>query len=197
MSLMRRRDLLQRSASALLATLLANAGHRAHAADGEPSGIDLLKLSVQRTDEGTLLSYDARINLPADLAQALGKGIAVVFVAEAELFRRRWYWTDESRALVTRRWRLAYQPLTRQWRLNQDSLSLQFPRLSDALDVIRKAERWRIADTTPGQDDGDHYVDFGLKLDTTELPRPLQIGVGGQSEWKMGVARRIAITSPS
>jgi hypothetical protein len=76
--------------------------------------------------------------------------------------------------------------------LSQDGLSRHYPRLADALDVIRRTERWRIADAVPPNDD-DHYVDFSFKLDTAELPRPLQIGFGGQSEWKMGTERRIII----
>jgi hypothetical protein len=193
MSLMRRRDLLQRSASALLVACLAQAGPSAYAANEAASGIDLVRLAVQRSEEGTLLSYDIRIDLPDDLAQALGKGISVVFVAEAEVFRERWYWTDQSRGRSARRWRLAYQPLTRQWRLNQDGLSRHYPQLAEALDAIRRTERWRIADTVPLNDDADYHVDFSFKLDTAELPRPLQIGLGGQSEWKMDIERRIAV----
>lgn len=188
---MRRRDLLRRSASALLATLVADAGRSAHAAGGT-SGIELDRLSVQRSDEGTLVSYDVRIDLPDDVEQALGKGIAVVFVAQAELFRERWWWTDEFKGRAVRRWRLAYQPLTRQWRLSQDGLSRHYPLLADALDAIRRTERWRIAEAVPPRDE-DHHVDFSFKLDTDELPRPLQIGLGGQSGWKMGVERRIGI----
>lgn len=197
MFLMRRRDLLQRSASALLTAMLVKAGPAAHAANGASngasSGIDLLKLSVARTDEGTLLSYDVRIALPEDLQQALGKGIAVVFVAQAEVFRHRWYWSDESRGRAARRWRLAYQPLTRQWRLSQDGLSRHYPSLAAALDTIHRSERWRIAEAVPLNDDEDYHVDFSFKLDTTQLPRPLQIGIGGQADWRMGVERRIAI----
>lgn len=190
MSLMRRRDLLQRSASALLAAMLAQAGPSAHAAT---DGIELQRLAVQRSDEGILLSHDIRIDLPQDLEQALGKGIAVVFVAEAEVLRERWYWTDEPRGRAVRRWRLAYQPLTRQWRLNQDNLSRHFALLSEALDAIRRTDRWRIADAIPPGDDADYHVDFSFKLDTAELPRPLQIGLGGQSDWKMGTQRRLGI----
>ncbi|MBC7037438.1 DUF4390 domain-containing protein, partial [Salmonella enterica subsp. enterica serovar Enteritidis] len=64
--------------------------------------LELDRLSVQRSDEGLLLSYSVRLDLPKDLEQALSKGVAVVFVAEAEVFRSRWYWTDQSRGSATR-----------------------------------------------------------------------------------------------
>ncbi len=194
---MRRRELLQRSASALLAASVAQSGRLAHAdTSASHSGIELNRMQVLRSDDGVLLSYDVRITLPADLEQALGKGVAVVFVAQAELFRTRWYWMDEPRGSATRRWRLAFQPLTRQWRVNFDGLSRHYTRLSDALDALRVATRWRVADALAPNDAQDHYVDFSFKLDTDELPRPLQIGLGGNTDWKMATERRIGVPLP-
>lgn len=197
MSPMRRRELLQHSASALLLAGLAQPGGAAHADTGPArSGIELQRLQVLRADEGVLLSYDVRITLPTDLEQALGKGVAVVFVAQAELFRTRWYWTDEPRASATRRWRLAFQPLTRQWRVSFDGLSRHYNRLSDALDAMRAATRWRIGEALAPNDDQDHYIDFSFKLDTDELPRPLQIGLGDNTDWKMAIERRAGVPLP-
>lgn len=193
MSLMRRRELLARSASALLAATLAPAGRLAHADSPGHRNLELDKLTVQRSDEGLLLSYSARIDLPRDLEQAMVKGVGVVFVAEAEVFRARWYWTDELLASATRRWRLAYQPLTRRWRLSQDDLSRHFASLPDALNALRSTVNWRVADPIPSGSDQDHYVDFRLRLDTDELPRPLQIGLGGLPNWNMDARRRVAV----
>jgi hypothetical protein len=138
-----------------------------------------------------------RLELPRDIEQALNKGIAVVFVAEAEVFRSRWYWMDQPRATAPRRWRLAYQPLTRHWRLSFDGLSRQYNRMSDALDVIRRASAWQIADgVLPPNDNQDHYVDFSFKLDTDELPRPLQIGLGGAFDAPLQVQRRVGVPLP-
>lgn len=180
MSEMRRRELLTRSASALLAATLAPAGRLAHADIPGHRGFELDKLTVQRADDsGLLLSYDVRLDLPRDLEQALGKGVAVVFVAQAEVFRSRWYWTDQPRGTATRRWRLGYQPLTRRWRLSLDGLSRYFTNLNEALDAVRRTDRWRITDGVTANDDQDYYVDFSFRLDTDELPRPMQIGLGG------------------
>jgi len=193
MSLMRRRELLQRSASALLATTLASAGRLAHADTPVRWGTELNRLGVVRSDDGLLLSYDVRVDLPKDLEQALSKGIAVVFVAEAEVFRTRWYWADQSRAEATRRWRLAYQPLTRRWRVSLDGLSRHYASLPEALDTLRRTDRWRIADPGATSDEQDYYVDFRFRLDTDELPRPLQIGMGGLSDWALDVNRRVSV----
>lgn len=201
MSEMRRRELLARSASALLAAMVAPAGRLAHAADTSGHrGIELEKLSVQRGDDnGLLLSYGVRLDLPRDLEQALGKGVAMVFVAQAEVFRTRWYWTDQPRGGATRRWRLAYQPLTRRWRLSLDGLSRHYTSLNEALDALRRTDRWRIADGIPANDDQDYYVDFNFRLDTDELPRPLQIGLGafgGLNNGSLDIKRRLNVPAP-
>ncbi len=193
-----RRELLARCATPWLAAAVASSGAPALAQSSRPHGpMELAQLPVQRTDDGLLLSYEVKLELPRDIEQALNKGIAVVFVADAELFRSRWYWTDQSRAMASRRWRLAYQPLTRHWRLSFDGLSRQYSRLSDALDVIRLARQWRVADALPANDNQDHYIDFSFKLDTEELPRPLQIGLGdGPLGERLQVERRVGVPLP-
>lgn len=194
----RRRELLARSAMPWLAAALASAGRGARAqSTRQRSGIDLQQLKLQHGDDGLLLSYEVKLELPLDIEQALNKGIAVVFVAEAELFRSRWYWLDESRGKAVRRWRLAYQPLTRHWRLSFDGLSRRYNRLSDAMDVIRRAGQWRIADPLSAIDSPDHYVDFSFKLDTDELPRPLQIGLSSTDlSARLQVERRVGVPPP-
>ena len=192
----RRRELLARSALPWLVVLPTTLGRVAHAQVTSTRPVELTQLRVQRGDDGLLLSYEVRLELPRDIELALSKGITVTFVAEAELFRSRWYWMDQSRAVATRRWRLAYQPLTRHWRLSIDGLSRPYNRLADALDVIRRASEWRVADALPANDNQDHYIDFSFRLDTEELPRPLQLGLGGDLDGRVQVERRVGVPLP-
>ncbi|MEK6669931.1 MAG: DUF4390 domain-containing protein [Pseudomonadota bacterium] len=191
---MPRRDLLKHSARLALAAAVAPASQCAQAqASTARNGIELTALYAQQSDEGVLLSYAVRFELSREVEQALSRGVAVVFAAQADLLRSRWYWMDQSRALATRRWRLGYQPLTRQWRLNVDGLSRHFAQLSEALDVVRKGTRWRIADAVSPGEEPDHHIEFSFKLDTDELPRPLQIGLGTSTGWDLSVQRRIQL----
>ena len=64
-----------------------------------------------------LLSANVKFELPTVIDDALDKGIPMFFVAEAVLFRDRWYWYDKEMASAARHMRLSYQPLTRRWRL--------------------------------------------------------------------------------
>jgi len=34
-----------------------------------------------------------------------------------------------------------------------------------------------------------YYLDFRFRLDLSQLPRPFQIGIAGQREWQISLAR--------
>ena len=161
------------------------------------------QMRLEESDDGVYLTANVQFELPAGVNEVLDKGIAIFFVAEAEVFNERWYWTDRRVGRAARHMRLAYQPLTRRWRLNVSSapisnaglgvsLNQNFESLSDALDAVKRVGRLRLGDRAEiGDDGGLHPVAFSFRLDTTQLPRPFQIGVAGQADWNI-VAERSA-----
>jgi len=155
-------------------------------ASAEPVALDSFELS--RSDDGLMLSFAAHFELSKPIEEALQKGVPLFFVAQAEVFRDRWYWRDKQLGSTTRTWRLAYQPLTRKYRVTYGGLSQHYDNLSDALVAVSRTVNWKLADA--GQlDDGKHYVEFSYQLDTAQMPRPMQIGIGGQSDWSLRVER--------
>ena len=56
-------------------------------------------------------------------------------------------------------------------------------------DVLRRASRWKIADPSQVEDDGNYYVEFAFRLNTSLLPRPMQIGIGGETAWSLSAER--------
>ena len=160
---------------------------------GKP-GMDLLQLQVQRTDEALSLSYQIRVDLPKDVEDALLRGVSVVFVAKANLYLSRWYWMDKPRAELERRWRLSYQPLTRHWRVSFDGLSQSYNSLREAMGVMQRTSQWRLMEPPPALDDREHYLEFSFALDRDELPRPLQLGLGGQNDWNQSVSKRLQVS---
>jgi hypothetical protein len=153
---------------------------------------EVTQLRAERTDEGVLLSATVRFELPQVVDEALAKGIPMYFVAEAAIFRDRWYWTDKRVSFATRHMRLSYQPLTRRWRLQVSSapignsglvLGQMFDTREEALAAVQRISRWRIADAGDVDPDATHNVDFRFRLDVSQLPRPFQIGAVGQAEW--------------
>ena len=156
---------------------------------GRAESVELSTFEVSRTDEGVLLSFTANFELPHSVEDALLRGVPLYFEAEANLFQSRWYWRDKRVAHAVRSWRLTYQPLTRMYRVSTGGLHQNFETLAEALDSLRRSSRWRIADPTQVDPEGRHYVEFGFRLDTTLLPRPMQIGIGGQADWALSVQR--------
>ena len=169
----------------------------APAARSESSPAEVTHMHVERTEEGVLLSATVRFELPHAVDDALAKGIPMYFVAEASIYRDRWYWYDKRVATTSRHMRLAYQPLTRRWRLQVSSapigqsglvLGQAFDTREEALAAVQRVSRWRIADATE-IDSEPHYVDFRFRLDVSQLPRPFQIGAVGQSDWNILAVR--------
>lgn len=156
-------------------------------------------LRVERQEDAVVLSSQVNFELSAAVEDALLKGAAIFFVAEAEVLRERWYWTNKRVAHVERHMRLTYQPLTRRWRLNVASgkitntglgmaLSQNFDSLNDALAAIQRVSRWKITDVADLNPAYSYRLEFSFQLDASQLPRPLQIGTLGQSDWIISVA---------
>ena len=153
---------------------------------GEPG---LRQFELQRSEEGLLLSYAADFDLPRGAEEALNKAVPLYFVAEADVFRDRWYWRDKRVAGASRTWRVVFQPLTFTYRVSFGGLSQSYGSRAEALDAIRRGLHWKIAEPGQIEDGGRHYVEFSFRLDTSQLPRPMQIGIGGQPDWTLQIDR--------
>jgi len=170
------------------------------------SSAEVTQLRLEGGNDGVLLSAVLSFDLPPTVEAALLKGVAVFFVAEAELYRERWYWADKKVAGVERHIRLAFHPLTRRWRLAVSpraiannglgvSLNQTFDSLDEAMAAVRRISGWRIAELSDIDPGARHSVEFRFRLDVSQLPRPLQIGALGQSDWALSMAatQRLAL----
>ena len=153
-----------------------------------PEG-ELVGFEVARDEDGVFLSYAVNFELGKGPEEALAKSVPLFFVAEAEVFRDRWYWRDRRVAHATRVWKVVYQPLTSTYRVTTvGGLSQNYPTREEAIAATSRSVRWKIAE--PAQDDdGRHYVEFVYRLDINLLPRPMQIGIAGSPDWQLSVKR--------
>jgi len=181
-----RRSLLQGLALLLLLGLLGAKTVRAQ-------GVELALLDVQRQDGELTLDFDARLILPKSVEDAMQRGVPVHFVAVATLYRNRWYWRDERVARVQRSWRVAYQPLTSTWRVGFGGFNQNFASLDEALAVVSRSTRWKVAELSQLDPDSRQYLEFSYRLDSSQLPSPMQLGLGSQSEWVLGVERTLRL----
>lgn len=164
---------------------------------------EVTQLRVDRVDDTLFLSARLKFELPDPIEDALLKGVAMIFVAEADVFRERWYWSSKRIGSVERHLRLAYQPLTRRWRLSVASgpmtsastsggltmaLNQNFDTLPEALAALQRFSHWKIIEVTGFEPDQRYLLEFRFRLDSSQLPRPLQINAFGQSDWDIAVA---------
>lgn len=165
---------------------------------------EVTQLRLERGDDGVYLSAAVEFELPQGVEDVLDKGVAVHFVAEAELYRERWYWTDRKIGHAARHMRLAYQPLTRRWRVNMSPLPItsigvgvalnqNFDTLAEALGAIKRIGRLRLGEAADIGDEAGHPVVFRFRLDNSQLPRPFQIGVAGLADWNLSIERSVRL----
>jgi uncharacterized membrane protein YsdA (DUF1294 family) len=157
-------------------------------------GIELRELSLLRRDGWMSIDFAVRIGLSRAVDDALQRGVPVYFVAQATLTRYRWYWRDERVARTQRTWRLAWQPLTASWRVSQmGGLQQAYASQAEALAAISRAVEWRMVEADKVDPEERHTLTFSYRLDTEQLPRPMQIGIGGQPDWALGVERSVRL----
>ena len=168
-------------------------------ARADASVTEITQFRLERSADALQLSTSIRLELSSTVEDALLKGVPVFFVAEADVFQERWYWADKKVMSAQRHFRLIYQPLTRRWRLSVSSgmivssgtglaLSQIFESLEEAMAAIGRISLWTIGPVAELSEGARHRVEFRFRLDVSQLPRPLQIGVLGQSDWIMQTA---------
>ncbi|MFZ9429452.1 MAG: DUF4390 domain-containing protein [Burkholderiaceae bacterium] len=163
------------------------------AARSDAPGVEIRTLNLRREDGTVLLDFDLLVHLPAVVEDALNRGVPLYFQAQATLFRPRWYWRDARISRVERQWRLSYQPLTGVYRVTLGSISQNHNRLEDALAAVSRLGRWQLADASQAEAGERHYAEFTWRLDTTQLPRPMQFGLTAGGEWSLGVERTLRL----
>ena len=116
------------------------------------------------------------------------------FISEFSLTRPRWYWLDEVVAQSEQTTRLTYNALTRQYRIARGPLFQNFSSLDDALRVIGRQstapidaalfrdDEGYIAMILPDKD-GDYIAAVRMRLDVTQLPKPLQVNALTTEDW--------------
>lgn len=161
---------------------------------------DITSMQVERNDEGLQLSANLQFDLPVQVDDALRQGIPIYFVAEAQVQRERWYWSDQQLGTATRYYRLTHQPLTRRWRLHISNNSFSsssgglvlgqtYEQLEDALAAIQRISRWKILEPGVLSSTAGVSVQLRFRVDLSALPRPLQIGALGRSGWNLQLSR--------
>ncbi|MCF0252781.1 MAG: DUF4390 domain-containing protein [Duodenibacillus sp.] len=171
--------------AALLAPALAAAPQAARAA----GDVQLMQARLWRVrggeQAGLYLSASWEFDLSDALLQSLNHGIALYFVTQFRLVRERWYWSNRTEALQSIVTRVNFSPLAQRYRVSQGGLTQSFSKLDYLLPVLKNTRDWRVAEPSELEALADCRAQVRMLLDTTRLPKPLQVSIGGNSDWSL------------
>lgn len=140
---------------------------------------------IRATPQGYVLDGDANIVLNSTLEDALSRGINLYFLLELELSRPRSWWFDEDIADPVRKMRIYYHLLLRRYVVETGYTTRTTATLSEALAMLGRVDAWQILERGALKT-GQHYdARLRLRLDTSQLPKPLSIGAVGGDRWEL------------
>lgn len=158
-------------------------------------GIAVRKVEVRLAEEGYQLVAIFDIRLSLLIEQALTHGITLNFVSEFTVTRSRWYWLDEVAAKTEQTTKFSYSALTRQYRIKRGSIFQNFANLDDALRVLGSQTSNPIPAELLNRSSGyiagllksnsDYTAYARMRLDVSQLPKPLQVNALTSDEWKL------------
>lgn len=155
----------------------------ANARNGE--AVDIRRAELEYSDEGYRLALAFAFDLTPALEDALSRGVPLYFTTEVHLTRPRWYWFDEKALRATQTTRVSYNVLTQQYHVSQDGrLQQGFPRLDDALAVVRRPPRWQLGERSLLKSGEVYEIAVRMGLDVARLPKPIQVHAINSSGWR-------------
>jgi len=151
-------------------------------------GIHIKSAELIASEAGYSLEANYEITLPHTLEEALLRGLTLPFVIDFELTYPRW-WTLNlwNRTMVEFRQqhRLSYNALTRQYRVSFGSLHQNFDALEEALGVIGSVRQSVVFGREDVSPDSAYIAALRLRIETSQLPKPLQIDALGSRDWNL------------
>lgn len=174
----RRRIVVTACAAALGAVVLGAVPARA-------TGVDAQTPQVELDRDGVYVSATAVFALPRSMEEALVRGIPLYFLTTATVSQERWYWFNQTTGSAKVLTRLAYLPLLQKYRVSSGGLQRSYDNLDDALGQVQRVLRLKVADAHDLSVGQAYQVDVHFELDLSQLPRPFQLDVSSQSDWKL------------
>lgn len=216
-------DSIMHCCKKLLSLLLCSALLGLFVATAHAEEISVKKVEVRLVEGGYQLSAGYDVSLNFVVQQALSRGIPLYFVGEFSLTRSRWNWLDtaqQSLSLGIKRYfvdnptsthwswldkeifkseqtsKLSYNVLTRRYRISRGALFQNFDSLEEALNILSRQSSAIIpADLI--NNEGKYMAGARLRLDFTQLPKPLQVNALTGSDWTLDSAWYRWVVNPA
>ncbi len=168
---------------AALACALAVAYARPSLAEDEP--ITLQRAEIVTRGEGYFLLGGYDIRLTKAMEEALERGVPLHFVQLFQTDRPRDFWLSEEIADRRRVLRLSHNALLRNYQLSSGGVLRTFDTLPQALAVLGSLDDWQVFDKKAVNRKYLYQVRIRMYLDTSMLPKPLQINAFTSNRWDL------------
>ena len=176
-------------------------------ATAHAEGISVNEAEIRSSEQGYQLIASYDVNLNFVVKQALSRGIPIYFVGEFSLTHARWDWLDTVQQAVSglfsgdsppAHWswldkeiysgeqtvKLSYSILTGRYRISRGALYQNFASLEDALDILARQSSGVIPADLMDKD-GNYVAAARLRLDISQLPKPLQVNALTDNDWTL------------
>lgn len=162
--------------------------------------INVKSAVVRSTDEAYVVDAEFDFSLTTPLETALLRGTPLYFVYETEVTRSRSYWFDHSLTTTPTVRRITYVPLTSSYRVDVGgsmSGGASYATLDEALRRIRVIRGRTLVEKKDMRGGSRYDVSLRLRLDTTQLPKPLQVNTLVSREWTLASEwYRVVVNTP-
>lgn len=148
-------------------------------------GVEITRAELENSDDGYKLSLALSFELTRGLEDAVTRGVPLYFTTEVEVTRPRWYWLDEKTVQTSQTIRISYNVLTNQYHAAiSGRLQQSFSSLADALSLVRRPNRWLIAEKGVLQSGQTYSLAVRMGLDVARMPKPFQVHALNSSDWR-------------
>jgi len=149
-----------------------------------------LNLNIKAADlvpaeDAYSLSAAFDINLTPVVEEALNKGIPLTFLIEFQVVTPRRYWFDDEVVTASTRVTLSYHALSRQYLVNREIHQKAFSTLQEAKEDLSRLHDWVVLDKTLLKKGEIYNAALRIRLDHSQLPKPLQVEALGSENWEL------------
>lgn len=191
-----------------IATLMPGLATRANETESVRLSRPLLSLAAENV---WMIDADVQVTLNSVLIDALKRGVPLVFSAEFEISKKRWYWFNERLLSQSRPLRLSFHSVTQQYRVSQsEQLLLMTANLDEALAATLNVRQWQVVLATGELSLQDlmqqiaktpdaYEIRFRTRLDSAQLPKPLQLNALTNRDWNLStewVRPQLSLSGP-
>jgi len=169
------------------AVLLAVAALASAAPAAAPPAFRVEHLSTHRRQGVYYLNADFSLKLNGRAHEALSNGVALTFVLDVHIVRRRRLIWNAVVARLRERYRLSYRPLTEDYRVRNLNSGAQdsYDSLTAALAAVSRVRDLPLVDTSLLAAQTRYFVAVRIVLDTKDLPGPLKLIAAVVPGWQL------------